>query len=34
VVSFAVSCLLYEGVIRRIAVLRWLFGIKRSRRLS
>ena len=32
IVSFAVSCLLYEGVIRRIAVLRWLFGIKRSRR--
>lgn len=30
--SFSVSCLLYEFVIRRIAVLRWLFGIKRSRR--
>mgnify|MGYP001069339067 FL=1 len=30
--SFAASWSLYEGVIRRIAVLRWLFGIKPSRR--
>lgn len=28
--SFAVSCMLYDGLIRRIAVLRWLFGIKRG----
>jgi surface polysaccharide O-acyltransferase-like enzyme len=32
VASFAVSFLLYEGVIRRIALLRWLFGVKRSGR--
>jgi surface polysaccharide O-acyltransferase-like enzyme len=31
-VSFAVSCLLYDGVIRRFGMLRWLFGIKRQRR--
>jgi len=30
--SFALSILLYEGVIRRIPALRWLFGIKRPRR--
>jgi surface polysaccharide O-acyltransferase-like enzyme len=28
IVSFAASCFLYEGVIRRVAVLRRLFGVK------